>query len=83
MKVGLIPENLIERAARALERVSTQFAETWLSFMLARTIMVATKPGVFDALAAGARPAEVASSARRILRFERMTGVGIASVPRA
>jgi ubiquinone/menaquinone biosynthesis C-methylase UbiE len=51
MKIGLIPENIFERLALAAGMVPTPLGESWLTFILARTIMVATKLGFFEALA--------------------------------
>ena len=53
MKIGIIPENLVERLALALGLVPAPAFESWFSFMLARAIMAGTKLGVFEALAAG------------------------------
>ena len=61
MKVGLIPESLLERAALALGRFPTPFGETHPPLLLARTVMAATKQGLFESLAAGSlAAAEVA-----------------------
>src|SRR5689334_16819292 len=54
MKIGVIPEGPAERDALETGAVPTPLIETWYGFMLARAIMVATKCGVFDALADGA-----------------------------
>jgi SAM-dependent methyltransferase len=51
VKIGLIPENIFERLALAAGMVPTPLGESWLTFILARTIMVATKLGFFEALA--------------------------------
>jgi SAM-dependent methyltransferase len=51
MKLGLIPENIFERLALATGVVPTPLVDSWLTFMLARTIMVATKLGIFEAIA--------------------------------
>jgi len=53
VKIGIIPENLVERLALALGLVPAPAIEAWFSFMLARAIMAGTKLGVFEALAAG------------------------------
>lgn len=50
MKVGAVPENVIERVVLKLNQVPTPFVDTMATFVLARTIMVATKLGVFDEL---------------------------------
>jgi len=53
VKIGIIPENLVERLALALGLVPAPAIEAWFSFMLARAIMAGTKLGVFEALADG------------------------------
>jgi SAM-dependent methyltransferase len=53
VKIGIIPENLVERLALTLELVPAPAIEAWFSFMLARVIMAGTKLGVFEALAVG------------------------------
>jgi SAM-dependent methyltransferase len=50
MKVGAIPENLVERLLNAFGALPTPLLDTFQALMLARTIMVATKLGVFEAL---------------------------------
>jgi SAM-dependent methyltransferase len=65
MKVGVIPENPIERIAVAFGMVPVPLIETLIGMLLVRTIMVATKFGVFETLAPGALPAsEVATRCR-------------------
>jgi SAM-dependent methyltransferase len=51
MKLGVIPENLLERLLMAINIVPTPIFDTQVAFMLARTIMVGTKLGIFEALA--------------------------------
>jgi len=51
MKIGAIPENLIERIALWLRLVPTPLVDTGHAMWLARTVMVATKLGVFETLA--------------------------------
>ena len=58
MKIGLIPENFFERLALATGMIPTPLVESWITFMLARTIMTATKLGIFEALAVTSRRAE-------------------------
>src|SRR5262245_55061400 len=53
MRVGAIADNLFERAALAGGLVPLPMVDSWFTFMLARTIMVGTKVGVFDALGSG------------------------------
>ncbi len=43
MKLGVIPENIIEWFALAIGRVPTPIIETHISCFLARAILVATK----------------------------------------
>jgi SAM-dependent methyltransferase len=58
MRLGVIPENLIERIVLALGILPTPIMDTQMAYTLARTIMVGTKLGVFEALAAGALTAD-------------------------
>jgi len=51
MKIGAIPENLLERLAMVFGLVPTPFIDTFNAVIVARTVMVATKLDVFDALA--------------------------------
>ena len=54
MKIGIIPENLVERLALALGLVPAPALESWFSFMLSRAIMAGTKlVGVRGACTAG------------------------------
>jgi Dimerisation domain len=53
VKIGIIPENLVERLALALGLVLAPAFEARFSFMLARAIMAGTKLGIFEALATG------------------------------
>jgi hypothetical protein len=52
VKIGIIPENLVERLALALGLVSTPAIAAWFPFMLSRAILAGTSLGVFEALAA-------------------------------
>jgi len=61
MKLTVSGENPLERIALALGIAPITLMETHLSFLRARTIMVATRLGVFDALAAG--PSDAAAVA--------------------
>jgi len=54
MKIGMIPERILERIGLALGLVPTPLADTSAMFILARTLIVATKLGIFESL--GARP---------------------------
>ena len=51
MKLSAQPENLLEALALRSGMVPTPLGDTHVAFMLARTIMVATKLGIFQALA--------------------------------
>lgn len=53
MRLGVIPESLYERLILWLGLAPTPLADTQVGFLLARTVMVATKLGVFEALAEG------------------------------
>lgn len=57
MKLGIIPENILERVALAAGVVPRPMLDTLVAMLLARTIMAATKLGVFEALASGPLPA--------------------------
>ncbi len=50
MKLGVIPENLIEWIIKAANLAPTPLMDTMAGMMLARTIMVGTKLNVFEAL---------------------------------
>src|SRR5260370_8254863 len=54
MRLDAVPENLLERIALRAGVVPTPLGDTIVAMTLARTIMVATKLGVFEALAKGA-----------------------------
>lgn len=53
MKVGVVPENPIERVVLAMGVVPTPLLDTMFTMLLARTVMVGTRLGVFEALSAG------------------------------
>ena len=55
MKIGAIPETLLERLAMFLGLVPTPFVETFHAVIVARAVMVATKLGVFEACASKPR----------------------------
>jgi SAM-dependent methyltransferase len=63
MKLTVAAENPLERVALALGVAPIALMETHLSFLRARAIMVATKLGVFDALADA--PSDAAAVAAR------------------
>ena len=58
MKLTVTGENLVERVALALGFAPVTLVDTHMSFLRARAIMVATKLGVFDALADAPMSAE-------------------------
>jgi SAM-dependent methyltransferase len=58
MKLGIIPENILERVARASGVVPRPMLDTLVAMLLARTIMAATRLGIFEALASGPLPAQ-------------------------
>ena len=72
MKLTVRGENPLERIALALGIAPITLMETHLSFLRARTIMVATKLGVFDALAAA--PSNAAAVAARCGTAPHATG---------
>jgi 2-polyprenyl-3-methyl-5-hydroxy-6-metoxy-1,4-benzoquinol methylase len=53
MKLGLVPEQLAERLALCAGAVPRGVFESWFGIMLSRTVMAATRLGVFEALADG------------------------------
>jgi SAM-dependent methyltransferase len=58
VKLGLIPETPLEALGLTLGLVPTPLADTLVSLWLARSVMVATKLGVFEALADAPRTAD-------------------------
>lgn len=58
MKLTAVPENLLERMALWLKLAPIPLSDTFLSFMLARTVMVGSKLGIFEALAEQPRTAD-------------------------
>jgi SAM-dependent methyltransferase len=63
MRLGLIPGNPVEWLVNRLNLVPQPLLDTQMAFTLARVVMVASKIGLFDALAAG--PATVEQLAER------------------
>jgi hypothetical protein len=57
MRVGVYGQNVFERAALALGLVPRPYPETFLTLLLARTLMVGCRVGVFAALADAPRTA--------------------------
>jgi SAM-dependent methyltransferase len=72
MKLGVIPENPQERQALEAGAVMTPLLETQFAFTLAQVVMVATRLGVFEALAAD--PATAAEIAERCQTHPQATG---------
>jgi SAM-dependent methyltransferase len=69
MKLGVIPENLLERLLLAINFVPTPIFDTQVALMLARTVMAGTKLGIFEALAASPlSAAEIAARCHTDLR---------------
>lgn len=61
MRLGVIPESLIERIVLRLNLAPQPLFDTQMAYTLARVVMVATKLGFFEAIAEGAStPAEIA-----------------------
>ncbi|MEO8482020.1 MAG: methyltransferase [Acidobacteriota bacterium] len=58
MKIKVVAEHPLERIVLALGLAPVTLVDTHMSFLRARAIMVGTKLGVFDALAAGPRTAK-------------------------
>jgi 2-polyprenyl-3-methyl-5-hydroxy-6-metoxy-1,4-benzoquinol methylase len=58
MRLGLIPANPVEWLVTRLNLVPRPLLDTQMAFTLARIVMVASKIGLFDALAAGPATAE-------------------------
>jgi SAM-dependent methyltransferase len=63
MRLGAVPENPVEWVIARLNVAPRPLLETQMAYTLARLIMVGTKVGIFDALAAG--PATAAEVAER------------------
>ena len=57
MRLGAVPETPLEWLALRLGRIPTPLVDTHLAFAVARTLMVAVRVGVFEALADGERSA--------------------------
>ena len=63
MKIGAIPENLLEKVALATGLAAVPVLDTLLAAGLARTLMVASKVGIFAALADRPRSASAIAHA--------------------
>lgn len=58
MRLGIVPDNSLERLALLSGMLPSGIFECWFGMMLARTVMAATKLDVFESLAAGPLTAE-------------------------
>ncbi|WKN46061.1 class I SAM-dependent methyltransferase [Tunicatimonas pelagia] len=58
MKISAVPENWLERLAVWLKIAPTPICDTHMTFMMARTIMVGVKVGIFEALADSPKTAD-------------------------
>ena len=58
MRLGVVPDNFLERLALLSGLLPPGIFECWFGIMLARTVMAATKLDVFERLAAGPLTAE-------------------------
>ena len=82
MKLGMVPETLVERLALLTGMLPPGIFECWFGIMLARTVMAATKLDIFESLAAAPLTAvEVAQSCATHLRateklLNALVGVG-------
>jgi predicted O-methyltransferase YrrM len=72
VKIGPVPENLVECVLWAAEAMPTPLIDTFQAIVRARAIMAGSKLGVFDALANG--PAKATEVAQRIGADPRGTG---------
>src|SRR5206468_2080827 len=71
VKLGLVPENLVERLALLTGILPPGIFESWFGIMLARTVMTATKLDIFESLAAA--PLTAAEVARCCATHPRAT----------
>lgn len=82
MRLGVVPETPLEWLALRLGRVPTPLVDTQLAVAWGRTLLVATRIGVFEALAAGPADADavarhcgsLSAPTRRLL--DALTGMG-------
>lgn len=63
MRIGVVPENLIERLLLRFNMVPTPLLDTHMAFLAARLIMIATRTGVFETLKDGPRQAAAVAAA--------------------
>ena len=66
MRVGAIPESLLERIALATGAAPTPIVDTLHAVIVARAVVVATKLGVFEALADAPAGAEALAASLRL-----------------
>jgi SAM-dependent methyltransferase len=82
MRLAAHAENLVERIMLALGLIPTPFLETHAAMILSRAVAVATRVGIFEALATGPEPASTVAhrcgTAERATAklLEAMTGAG-------
>jgi SAM-dependent methyltransferase len=82
MRIGLVPENVIERLVLMTDLAPVPLAESWFTFHLANAIMNGVKLGVYDALADGALEAgelavRISASPEALVRLlNALLGVG-------
>lgn len=85
MRLGAVPQSLVEFLGLASGAVPTPLMDTVVALLLARTLMAATALGLFDALEDGALSAEAISVRCVPMRlqpndcFERYTAADILS----
>src|SRR5262249_32109119 len=53
MRLGMVPDNVLERLALLSGMLPPGIFECWFGIMLARTVMAATRLELFESLAAG------------------------------
>ena len=58
MRLGVVPDDLLERMALLSGMLPPGIFECWFGIMLARTVMATTRLNVFESLAAGPLTAE-------------------------
>jgi SAM-dependent methyltransferase len=62
MRLGAIPQGVVERLASALGLVPTPLFDSIIALLVARTVMVATRLGVFETMAGQSRRTEEIAS---------------------
>jgi hypothetical protein len=58
VRLGIVPDNMVERLALLSGMLPPGIFECWFGIMLARTVMAATRLDVFENLAAGSLTAD-------------------------